>query len=324
MPKLTREQLENIRYVSMSDFCHKIDDIEDINDKRKFATQYLLSYGLSDHNMDYSLSEAIHIAKNKIKESYLNSNNTNNDYIEESENEFFISDPVRYLNGKANAICNEMHNKDTNLIENAVLQAHYIHLAGELNENKAREVEEIDQRANVFDVKFRMEMKYGSKAVFSNIVNDTKIGFFSRLFNTSSQATKNLEKTYKAFNNPEDPLRYGNLNAVKQAGISYIKYKFPNWKEGKPFPTNKEIERLDSATQARMKLSIGLIEASNAQKQLNDSFKDINIAPTNKKEEQLFFENQIKNDLDLEDQIDNDNNKIDYDNVIENNNEMNM
>ena len=66
MPKITEDQLNEIRYVSMADFCKRIDAIPDMESKRLFATRYLLSYGMDGAPTDYSFKEVMHIARIKI------------------------------------------------------------------------------------------------------------------------------------------------------------------------------------------------------------------------------------------------------------------
>lgn len=66
MPRLTKEQLKAISYISMADYANKLDQIEDFEDKLEFTARYLLSHGAKGQKTDYSLEEAIHLARAKL------------------------------------------------------------------------------------------------------------------------------------------------------------------------------------------------------------------------------------------------------------------
>jgi len=66
MPKLTKEQLANVKYVSMADYYAKVATLEDFDDKLKFTTKYLLTHGMNGAKTDYSIEEAVHLARLKL------------------------------------------------------------------------------------------------------------------------------------------------------------------------------------------------------------------------------------------------------------------
>lgn len=57
--------------VSIFDFCKRIDAIDGINDKRKFAGEYIMRYGLNDAKPYYSLEEVVHVARMKLADASL-------------------------------------------------------------------------------------------------------------------------------------------------------------------------------------------------------------------------------------------------------------
>ena len=71
MPRLTKAQLADIKYVSMADYYNKVDKIDDFADKIKFTSRYLMSHN-GENNRDYTLEESIHLAKMKILETSIN------------------------------------------------------------------------------------------------------------------------------------------------------------------------------------------------------------------------------------------------------------
>ena len=60
--RLTQAEINGIKYISMADFSKRIDKIENIDDKLKFARQYLILHG-TNGEPDCSIEEAINIAR---------------------------------------------------------------------------------------------------------------------------------------------------------------------------------------------------------------------------------------------------------------------
>ena len=127
---LTEKQINDIKYVSMQDFCARIDLIEDINDKLTFASNYLLMHGMVEEP-DVSIQEAINIARMKIVHASINLQNKMFDedldleefvedavnpyaveYEDDAELELFVGKPAVYLKGLAQKKINEIDGKD--------------------------------------------------------------------------------------------------------------------------------------------------------------------------------------------------------------------
>ena len=140
MPKLTNSQLKNVKYVSMADFSAKIDQLDNFDDMLKFTTRYLLSHGMNGEATDYSLEEAIHLAKLKLvdvskqmrdklfndeegpdpADLYIDEHpEAVNPYAEDEkddiENQFFMADPGEYLKGKAQKFAKEIEDQDVEI-----------------------------------------------------------------------------------------------------------------------------------------------------------------------------------------------------------------
>ena len=286
MPRLTKEQLQDVKYLSLIDFTNQIGRYNDVEDKRNFAIQYLLTYGMKE-NPDYSLAEAIHFVRIKLSET-----------IDEEKADFntqiFLANPVKYLK-----VCSlkELAKIDpnSNLISDDKLASDYLKMSNALNNDTANEVERLDQTRNSFDVKTRMSIRMGGQRALDKLIKNTKPGFFSKLFNTSSEQAKNLDRVYKEFNNP-DSNSYGNLDRLEEAGLNYLAYKFPKLNVRDKLPSLDAISGLDKTSKARALFSIRAIEAARSQREveysligLND-LKDINV------EELLSQENNVLND----------------------------
>ena len=65
MPRLTKKQLAEVKYVSMADYYNQVGQYEDFNDKLKFTTKYLLTHSAAQ-NPDYPIEQAIHLAKVRL------------------------------------------------------------------------------------------------------------------------------------------------------------------------------------------------------------------------------------------------------------------
>ena len=252
MPKLTKEQLEKVKYVSIPDLYAKLDRIEGFDEKVQFATNYLLSHGMDGASTDCTFEEAIHFARLKlIDESkklrdkiysdeegpdpadlYIDYNeNAVNPYAEDEkddiENQFFMGNPAEYLKAKA-----EKHIKQIGAMDNveAGIERSYRmnceRLCKSLTKQMSTKILLAEEKGmNVENIKARLETKYGSRETFHKIEKETHPGFIARAFGTRSNAGKNFDEVYAAFNNPKHAL-YGNMAALERATTQYLDYKY--------------------------------------------------------------------------------------------------
>jgi hypothetical protein len=188
MPVLKKEELEKVRYKSMNDFYYSIDRYDSVADKRKFAVQYLLTYGLAG-DPDFPLDEAIHFVRVKLSESV-------NENTADLNTKVFLANPVKYLNVCAKNEYSKF-DENPNLIDDAIISEHYHNLNEQLNHILADQVAALDRNKNAVDVKLRMAISMGGQANLASCVKNTKPGFFSRLFNTSSDTAYGTPKSFR-------------------------------------------------------------------------------------------------------------------------------
>ena len=140
MPRLTKKQLAEVKYVSMADFYNQLDKYENFSDKLKFTSRYLLTHS-SKQNPDYSIEEAIHLAKVKLVDEaekqhtkYLKENKQKdtaphivNPYSRDDKAaEMFMANPVDYLVGEANKTIKELNSENVGIPEEKALEDTYL------------------------------------------------------------------------------------------------------------------------------------------------------------------------------------------------------
>lgn len=291
MPKLTKQQLKDVRYVSLSDFSSRIDQIEEIEDKVAFATAYLLSHGVGE--TDCSFLEAVHVARMKVAEASLESKNKlyNDDVLDidpadypidenpcivnafvedeknDRENEMFMGNPIAYLRGKARDRAAEIEDQDMESSQESALKENCLRLDQELASKTMKDMIKVDKDSQGLDIKLRLEKKFPNR----NIAKETKTGFFSAMFGGSSKAWANLDTVYKAFGNPNHVL-YGDIEALEKAANDYLMHRFPQWKPGQPLPPKEDIARLSGTKKPRTELSVAVIEAVGEHKKVFSHF----------------------------------------------------
>ena len=329
MPTLTKQELKNLEYKSMADFCKRMDQIDDINDKLKFATAYLLLHGTNGAD-DFTLAEAIDIARMKIadatvalrdkkideapKEVSVDDLSTKvNPYAknknQDLELEFFMGHPSEYLKIHANKKYNELEKENSLIKDEVELQKHYLSIYRHLDrEAKVDGVNISEMELKHLHLNARLEAKFGGKDNLTSVFEKTKPGFFSKLFNTTSKEAKNLDVAYKAFNNLSNP-QYGNKDMLKAAADAYLAHKIPNWKPGDPLPNDNELKNLDETARSRVELSMAIIDSVDKENKSIDCYKSVvtNNALSNftaddienaKRENQGTFHDDLENDLD--------------------------
>ena len=250
MPKITREKIKQAKYTSMADLYRQLDMISNFDDKVEFATNYLLSHGADGKATDYSFEEAVHLARLKLVDEskklrdkiyndeegpdpadlYIDYNEQAvNPYAEDEkgdiENQFFLGHPAEYLKSKAEKYAKEISDKDMELQDEVRFKENCIRLSRELNTQKSIGILTMEEKGTThLDIKARMEAKYLGRANFQKMEKVTRPSWFTRTFGTRSNAGKNFDEVYAAFNNPKHVL-YGNLDAMEQATSQYLDYK---------------------------------------------------------------------------------------------------
>ena len=354
---LTQEQIKDIKYVSMKDFCEKIDEINDINDKLTFASNYLLMHGMVE-NPDVPIQDAINVARAKILNASVDLYNKMdeedldheeywedavNPYAEEYEDdaelELFVGKPAEYLRGLAFKKYKEMGDPDIELLTDAKKKENYLRQYEMYSQNPKLGndgfVGEKAKRAlKLGDISDDLTRFYGEKAQADQAFERTKPGFFSKMFNTSSIAYNNLAACYKAFYNPNH-VDYKNNNALGKAAGEYLQHKFPNWKPGDDFPKDADINKLDATSKERTLFSISILKAIEKGQEREEQISEVLSAHANtqakfeevdnlRNNRQQAFQDNINKNLDdsLESEdLDNSDDSISIDSENEMNND---
>ena len=250
MPKLTKGQLENVKYVSMADYYAKVATLEDFDDKLKFTAKYLLTHGMNGAKTDYSIEEAVHLARLKLmdyskqlKDKVFNDEEgpdpadllideepaTVNPYAEDEkddiENEFFMGNPMGYLKAQAEKNIKEIGAKDFEDQPERLFRENCERLVKGFTPEKNREILVAEDKGmNTLNIQARLEAHYRGRETFKKIENEVKPSWFAKLFSTRSTPGRNFDEVYAAFNNPNHAL-YGNIDALERATTQYIDYK---------------------------------------------------------------------------------------------------
>lgn len=294
MPKLSKEQLDSIQYVSIQDYCHRVDELEDLDDKLAFTTRYILAHGQSV-DPDYPIDRIIQVAHMKIadksadlKQFYQETkvNKGIGDQMvdptvdaaeKDLANQMFIANPVGYLKGQAEVLLDEVHKKkwmSNDDIQTAVACGTLCNDV--FTDEFAAKINNALKKPTSFDVNARLENAYGGAKALKKAYEATKPGFLSRMFDTSSLAAKNLDAAYKAFNNPNHAL-HGNLPTVEKAAQEYLQHVLPDYKPNHLFniPSEIDIAGLSGTQKARAQFSINLLKAVKEQKQMEQDYSQM-------------------------------------------------
>ena len=308
MPHLTKEQLNQVKYVSLEDYCTRVDQIEELEDKLAFTTRYILTHGQGNANPDHPIEDVIKVAHMKIaeksadlKEFYQETeanrgradgmvNPTVQVYENDLGNQMFIANPVGYLKGQAKAAAAELKAKKWKEEEDIQAMINLNHLENEVFTNQfATKMSEAVKKPAAFDINFRMQRAFGGERAFKKAVDDTKPGILSRMFGTRSLAAANLDSAWKAFNNPNHVLN-GDLPTIQDAATKYLQHVLPDWKPDrlKNIPTAADIARLSGTKKARAEFSINILKSVKEQKDMEVGYSEMVEAC---QEKNLAFEN---------------------------------
>ena len=287
MPKLTKEELQQVRYVSMADFARRFDQIQDFDDQMSFTTRYLLCHGMKGTENDYDFPEALHIARTKIadasarmKEQFFEQSDEDlterpyivNPWLKDERADLaaqaFMGNPMGYVQGEAKELAQEIED-GSGFDHDLKVNCERISRLPDQQMNRA--VFALDATSTSFDVKMRMEAKLGGKMALESLCQAAKPGLFSRILGPSSSAANKLDAAYKAFQNPRNPA-FGDMNVMEKASNDYLGYQIPGWKPGQKIP-NGVMGSLNPAEKARTKFSIDMLESIEEQRAMEDDFR---------------------------------------------------
>ena len=350
MTKEFEAELKKLQYVSMADFCNRIDEIKDINDKLAFATEYLLSF---KENVDCSLTEAIDIARMKIADGiaeyykmkekaeraiiskeafpeddikevdlkpYGNVENNNNLY-------FFMAKPANYLQLVGSQRLNKLEDKDTVFGDELKKEKVYQNTVNTLNKFHI-DLNFTEKQRNYLHIDARLEAKFGSTQRLEDAFMATKPSFFAKLFRTTSNEAKNLDVAYMGFKDQNSPL-YGQKDALENAANAYLQHIYPGFKPGYPLVDDHLINQLSGTQKTRVIFCKAILESLRSEEKMKDDYNEA----INNNEAEFTFENNnepvkkqniIDLDKDLDDSFENNNDSMELSNNNENEIENNM
>ena len=349
MPRLTKEQLDAVRYVSMDDFIYRINQITDINDKIDFATRYLLDYGHKD-KPDVSFYEALYIARFKIsdasydlKEKFDNDDDIDHGYYlgdqsnvvnpyatgesVDMQGRTFMAHPIQYLKAHAMKLAQDIEDKEEKSPEDLANKEYYIQIAMELShKDEPDKFEEYEKDHTTLELNTRLQERYNGKRALKNAISATKSNFITKYFDSNEY--KALVQAEKNYNDPnhED---YRNPDDLETAAAEYLMHKIPNWNPENGYPTEEQINAFSGKAKARVEYAINLAKCLhdvrdkahhfNQLKYHNRNVKfDVRDAfmpevQQNKELDQSSFQEELSNDIESE----NENENV----IVNNNNE---
>lgn len=345
MPKLRKNDLNEMKFVSIADLYKNLDRFESLDDKLRYATRYLLNYEISADDSEYAYARVVEAARQKIAEAAAKSTAPKGkdvpDYIVDKEvedekddlaAELFLSDPAAYLKGEAEKAAKEIDDDDINFQWQTKLKENCEKIIPKMDQDFTDKVIELDKNSTFFGVKARLEANLGGRKAVDDLYAGTQPkGFFSRLFDTSSREWGEVERAYEVFNNPVKN-GFGNMEMLEEAANDYLKHKFPDWNPGQEVPA-EAYSKLNDVEMAKVNFSIGLLNALDEQKQVEGSlhslvaankdrgiqYSDIPQGPKARHIDfdELEFQEQVKDDVEesfhlLKDseEVENENEKI--------------
>lgn len=301
---LTQPQLDEIKYVSMADYVRRVDQLTNFDDKLAFTTRYLLGHGGERQQRDYSLAEAIHIAKMKIADASAKKRakfihvpdevvnpescviDNNAPAVDDTANQLFMADPKTYLYDESIRLMQEMNGAEENEANRERL-TNYQYSNASLFGNTGNELEwqvqelEVDKGRTNRDLKFRLEASFGGPKEFKKAYDKTKPGILSRMFGTSSKAYANLEAAYQAFNNPNH-VYYGNMDTLDKAALQYLQHRFPRVNLQTSTIIPGLINRLSGTEKARAQFSYNILRATHEQRKMEGVYDAITMGARQK------------------------------------------
>ena len=329
-----KDVLNNDKLVKENSYMDKFDEYK-FNDSDHLATEIVnsvMSYIRDgrNENAEYpNLGRFLFDLKNKVT-----------DVMEEGE--IFLGD-----NEKANFVKNFLYNPinsftglideniknydERDLLRNRLIddEDSKIDFQGLINDQKdlklifAREADNYNNAAfNQPDRWSRMQnansrffekfLKEGTNTIsIAESLHNNKGGFFENLFGTTSKEYKEFSKSLDIMVK-NGPLK-GDLDGLKDKTEAYLKHKLKNYDVDTKIP-EKDILKLDSTSRGRVRLCISVLDAIEKAEKAASEINNLNLNA--KKVED--FQNNIKEDSEIENQKKFFLDDLEEDNIIEN------
>ena len=193
--KLTKNELNKIQYGLITDYYKNVNQYNTIEDKMKYTTRYLLNH--KGHE-DYSLVEAIHIARQAIGNSLEKSNEKDN-----LEANMFVANPIEYIRKEAVKLASEIDQEENTLKKEDDLKASCQYIGSfSSKQNMVQKLSHLcDDRA--FPLKAQFVIKCGGRKALENINhtielnNKTNEMFLNDLKYKTERSMEMHEKTHR-------------------------------------------------------------------------------------------------------------------------------
>ena len=331
MDEKLKQEIDNLVYISMSDFSRRIDEIKDMDDKITFAAEYLLSH---KDNVDWPIAEAINIARMKLADGIAEYKLVEEkaERVKQSK-EAFPEDEIEDVDLKPYGNVRDNKRLDQFMTYPALFLLKYgtskmeelekKNLGGtytkyEMNKHNSFErninflngnnlyLDLKTRDKNFLHINSRLETMYGSANALDNVPKKIRPGVFSSLLNTTSMEGRNLITAYNGFMDSKNPL-YGNIETLERSANAYLKHIFPNWDDGYPLPDYHHINQLSGTQKSRTILCCNILNAVRKENKIDDNYKEI----TNDKEVEFDMTNMNEDNIIQKTNIENLNNDLD-------------
>ena len=293
---LTEEQLNQVQFISLQDYCTRVDQLETLEDKLAFSTRYILTYR-QDPNFtpDCTIEKLIQVAHMKFVDksadmrSFYHETDVNrgrdNEIVDPTVtfygydlgNQMFLVNPVGYLKGQAERLSRKINLKSWKSDADIANEVNYGVLRQQVfTDEFAKKMTAFARKPTANDIQFRMEFAFGGPRGLKKAYANTKPGVLSSMFGTRSVASKNLDEAWKSFTNPNHAL-HGDSPTIEKAAKEYLQHVLPNWKPDRlhNIPKPADIARLSGTKKARAVFSINLLNAVKAQKEMESDYTEL-------------------------------------------------
>lgn len=349
MPKVTKDTLDNISYSSFQDLLNNLKNYKSLSDKLAYLTRYILNHG-GKEGRDLSLSQLVELGRQVIAEASGKTaqkdkeapahlvDKSVKDEKDDLAAEMFLSNPAEYIKGEGNKAIDEMEQEGIYTREQLDFKDNANKVIDQMDEKFNEKVFDLDKYSSYYGVKTKMEAGVGGRKALNDLYQATQPNWFSRVFSTYSAKWVALEDAYETFNNP-NKVGFAKMDHLNVAATEYLKHKFPKWKPGEEIPA-EAYSKLNKTELAKVNFTVNLLNATKEQAEVDKNLhslveankeRDIKYSDIPEKEEeevsldqsQIDFQNQLKEDVDLEKDSSLINSSLDESKDLVNENELN-
>ena len=173
-------------------------------------------------------------------------------------------------------------------------------------QTQARRYQEYEAKAKAKDLEYSILSKLpGNAKDLDDVFEMNKGGFLERAFNTTSQDYKNFTTAFNEYRNPNN-VHFGDDAHVEIEAIKYLQHVIPEYRDDSELPTKAQLEALTGTKKGRADFCVSVIESIREKREKEQAVEDLmeniendaGIEESEIEDDQIQFQNQIKNDLD--------------------------